>query len=67
MKHTCKEFWDMIDQAKAAGCKVLTKKSGAVTVIPSNKNLPIYTCHEGERGIHPLRRYLKNTCKLQVA
>ncbi len=67
MNHTCKEFWDMIELAKSNGCKIITTKAGSVRVIPPDKNLPMYTSHESDRGIHPLRRYLKNTCKFQIA
>jgi hypothetical protein len=64
--HNSKEFWEIIDKAKKAVCTVVSSKSGSVKVYPPNKDLPFYTCHAGERGIHPLRRYLKNTCKISV-
>ena len=64
MGHTSKEFWDMIDSAKELGCTVINNKHGAIKVIPPDKKLPMYTCHQGSGAIHPLRRYLKNTCKL---
>ena len=66
MNHTCKEFWAMIKIAEGFGCKVLTTKHGAVKVIPPDKNMQMYTCHESDKGIHPLRRYFKNTCKFPI-
>ena len=66
MKHTCKEFWDMLEKATELGCRVIPTKSGAIKVIPPNKVLPMYTCHESDKGIHPLRRYLKNTCNFSI-
>ena len=65
MKHKCKEFWDMINIAKRFGCIITTTRQG-FKIIPPDKNFPMYTCHESDRGIHPLRRYLKNTCKFEV-
>ena len=67
MNHTCKEFWNMVDRAKEFGCTVISTKHGSVKVIPKDKTLPMYTCHESDRAIHPLRRYLKNTCKFEVS
>jgi hypothetical protein len=63
--HSSKGFWEIVNKAKESGC-IITEKSGTIKVVPLNKSLPIYTCHAGERGLHPLRRYLKNTCKLAV-
>lgn len=66
MKHQCKEFWDLVELAKKHGCKVQETSKSVIKVMPANKSLPFYSCHAGERGIHPLRRFLKNTCKFPI-
>jgi len=57
----------MIDSAKKLGCTIINTKHGAIKVVPPDKKLEMYTCHESDRAIHPLRRYLKNTCRFNVA
>jgi len=59
MGHKSKEFWGLIAEA-AKVCR--TERNGVtVKLYPLDKTKKIFTAHEGEPGVHPLRRYLKNT------
>lgn len=38
-----------------------------VKIIPPDKNLPFYSFHVGERGLHPLRRFAKKHWNIDVS
>ena len=37
-----------------------------VKIYPSNPNQPFYSCHLGERALHPLRRFAKKNWNLDI-
>jgi hypothetical protein len=60
MKHSCKVMDNMIKEIiRDFNCKVIRKKKGSV-LIYSHDGKTVNTFHIGERGIHPLRRYIKS-------
>ena len=56
-KHCSKGFWDMVEVAKSKGCKV-EDKGNTIVIYARDKGKGIYIAHEGEKAIHPLRRWL---------
>ena len=59
MKHSCKAMNDMIKIIKNDyKCKVEIKKKGTILIFPPDGK-KVYTFHIGERGFHPLRRFIK--------
>jgi hypothetical protein len=58
MKHTSKEFRKKIEEAKSLGFRI-EEKGNTIKLYPPDPTYPFYTAHMGERGIHPIRRYLK--------
>jgi len=61
MKHSNKELIRLLDKAQKFGCRV-EDCGNSVRIYPSNKSIQPYIAHKGERALHPVRRYLKNTC-----
>lgn len=57
-QHDCRAFKQLIKVAATAGCVIEPKKSGSVAVKTPNGQM--YIAHAGERGYHPLRRFLKH-------
>lgn len=37
-----------------------------VKIYPINKNQPFYSCHIGERALHPLKRFAKKNWNLDI-
>jgi len=61
MKHNCKEMNKLLRKATQLGCRIEMTKKGAVKVFPPiHLNLGFRTVHVGERGLHPLRRYVRD-------
>lgn len=65
MAHCSHGFAEMVEKAQQLGCTIIDK-GNTLIVRPPNKELGQYTCHKGERGLHPLRRFLENTCKFDL-
>lgn len=63
--HICKELDVLFKKIEQAGFK-LERGNNKLKIYPPDKSLPIYICHEGERALHPVRRYLKNVCKINL-
>ena len=62
MKHASKKMDDMFKEIQRDyGCRVEFKKKGSVMIY--SKDGTINTFHLGERGIHPLRRFMKQLKK----
>ena len=59
MKHSCKTMTNMMKEVvNELGCKlVVTKKNSFKIYSPDGKR--VHTFHIGEKGIHPLRRFIK--------
>lgn len=56
--HDCRAFTNLIKYAATKGCVIEHKKSGSYAVKTPNGQM--YIAHAGERGYHPLRRFLKH-------
>lgn len=56
--HASKEFWEMVEQAQKAGCRV-ERNGHVVKIFAPKKEHGIMTCHVTPTGIHPLRRWIK--------
>jgi hypothetical protein len=64
-KHCSHGFAEMIEKARGFGCRILDK-GNTIVIFPPDKSLPQYIAHKGEKALHPVRRYLKNTCGFAV-
>ncbi len=65
MSHICNNLKTFLKKLEKNGFKiVLTKK--CVKIIPPNKNIKMYISHFGSGGYHPVRRYVKNMCKMDI-
>lgn len=58
-KHHSKEFDNYLEQLYKLG---FTARVNGVRIIlcPPIKNYPLMTAHRGSKGMHHIRRYLKN-------
>lgn len=65
MSHKCKEMERMICELAARGFRV-EKSGNCVKLFPPDKTLPMLNVHLGERGLHPLRRCIKNVWKINL-
>ena len=63
MKHLSKDFNTLIDKVRALNYRIV-RNGVTYKIYPTDKTLPLFTAHFSDRGVHPLRRYLKNTCKV---
>jgi Zn/Cd-binding protein ZinT len=64
MKHGSKKMDDMVKVIqKDYGCRVEFKKKGSI-MIYSKDGKKINTFHLGDRGVHPLRRFMKQLEKM---
>jgi hypothetical protein len=50
---------ELLDLLKERGFKTQPIKKGVKVIPPSTMNIYSYIAHYGEKGYHPLRRYLK--------
>lgn len=57
-KHNSKEFDAVVEEAIELGFRTRTK-GVKVMLIPPIKNFPIYMAHRGDKGVGPLKSYLK--------
>lgn len=57
-KHNSKEFDAVVDEAIELGFRKRTKGI-KVMLIPPIKNFYIYIAHRGDKGVGPLKNYLK--------
>lgn len=37
-----------------------------IKIIPPTKNMPFYSFHTGEKGLHPLRRFAKKNWNIDI-
>jgi len=63
--HISKDFDNLLKIAIDFGCRVIDKGS-KVIFYPPDKNIQPYIAHRSDKAFHPLRRYLKNTCKFMI-
>lgn len=55
-KHKSKALEDLLRELTKAGCRIeRTNKSSIKIFAPNGRDM--YTCHEGERAFHPVRRW----------
>lgn len=59
MNHSCRIMNRMIQQAEKNGYIISKTSKKKSTIMIKNNNGSIGTFHISERGIHPLRRWLK--------
>ena len=57
-KHSSSGMRKALKQLKKLGIR-LEYKSKGIMLIPSDKNIPAYMMHYGEKAIHPVRRWVK--------
>lgn len=58
-QHNSKTIKAIFKELSRLGFDVIQKKSGTYTIVPPDKNLPIYNTHGTESAIHPIRRDFK--------
>lgn len=64
--HLCKELERLFDLARNNGCRIVVKNDKYQIFPPITIQAKPYLVHYGERAFHPVRRFLKNTCKIPV-
>jgi hypothetical protein len=64
MKNTAQ----LLKSLEKLGYIIETSRGGSSTIKirPPDKNLPFYTFHNGEKGLHPLRRFAKKHWNLDI-
>lgn len=60
MAHKCKELDNLLADIVKQGFRVEYVGSISFRIYPQDKTKAPYFGHMGERGFHPVRRYLKN-------
>lgn len=66
MSHVSKNLKNLLKSLENSGFNIeITKKCVKITP-PKTINVGIYIAHYGEKGYHPVRRYIKNVCKLDI-
>lgn len=63
--HRSKAFDEILERVRQAGLRY-EDLGNKVKIFPNDKSLPMYVAHRSERAVHPVRRYLKNVCKLDI-
>lgn len=48
------------------GFSVEYSNGSLIKIYPQNSNQPFYSCHIGERALHPLRRFAKKNWNLDI-
>jgi hypothetical protein len=54
-----KNFKSIIKELVKLGFVVENGEGSLIKIYPSDNNLPFYSCHSGEKALHPLRRFSK--------
>lgn len=49
------------------GFKVEHGNGSLVKIYPNDSSLPFYSCHIGERAIHPLKRFSRKKWNLDIS
>lgn len=66
MSHVSKNMKDLLKVIEEKGFRIeYTKKCVKITP-PKHIKAQMYNAHYGEKGYHPVRRYVKNACKVDL-
>ena len=56
----------LIKSLEKRGFRVEYGNGSLIKIYPSDPNQPFYSCHIGERALHPLRRFAKKNWNLDL-
>jgi hypothetical protein len=56
----------IIRKLKKLNYEIIYCDGSLIKIYPENKELPFYSCHLGEKAIHPLRRFAKKNWNLDI-
>lgn len=64
--HVSKSMKKLLDKLRKLKFNIV--EEGHVVKITPPKDIiaPMYIAHYGEKGYHPVRRYIKNKCKIHI-
>lgn len=64
--HVSKNMKNLLEKLRKFGFSIQINGNCVKVVPPENMKIPMYIAHYGEKGYHPVRRYVKNKCGLSV-
>jgi hypothetical protein len=56
----------LLKALKKLGFKVEYGNGSLIKIYPQDSNKPFYSCHIGERALHPLRRFAKKNWSMDI-
>lgn len=66
MSHVSKNLKMLLKSLEESGFRIEFTKKCVKIIPPVYMKAEMYIAHYGERGYHPIRRYIKNICKIDV-
>lgn len=66
-QHNSKTIKTIFKELTRLGFEVHQKKSGTYTIVPPDKQLPVYCTHGTESAIHPIRRDFKKLYNIDLS
>lgn len=48
------------------GFRIEYSDGSLVKIYPKDESMPFYSCHIGERALHPLKRFAKKNWKIDI-
>ncbi len=64
--HISKNMRKLLDELKRRGFQIIREGNCIRIIPPSSIKIPMYIAHYGEKGYHPVRRYVKNQCGMEI-
>lgn len=67
MSHVSKNLKFLLKSLEKNGFTIEFTKKCVKIIPPKEIKVEIYIAHYGEKGYHPVRRYIKNVCKMNIS
>jgi hypothetical protein len=64
--HVSKELKKLLNILEDKGFRIEITKKCVKIIPPVNIKAEMYIAHYGEKGYHPVRRYIKNACAITI-
>lgn len=64
--HVSKNLKSLLKSMERKGFRIEFTKKCVKIIPPSDIKVEMYIAHYGEKGYHPVRRYVKNVCKMDI-
>lgn len=61
-----KNINQLLKSLEKLGFKIEYSKGSLVKIYPKDNNQPFYSCHIGEKALHPLKRFSKKNWNLDL-